>query len=182
MSRDAMERIVASALRDTINQHGPVTSKRIPSAAKRIAGQILNDRMHDPDIVKDVVVHRLQGQLNRLRHGHKRTVEQLQALQEREPVPEPWCVGVVANCKDGRIVVYIEPEDLDLAEGAELNIWPDGYGPPPDGPIIDPGFRGRLHQAMASHCRIHRDLGGCDACEQRVSAVMDLLAHPEDPA
>lgn len=39
---DRIMRMVSGALKDTINAHGPVTKKLIPSAAKRISNQLFS--------------------------------------------------------------------------------------------------------------------------------------------
>jgi hypothetical protein len=43
MNRDRVQRIIAGALRSTIDAHGPVTLDWIDSASKRIANQLLGD-------------------------------------------------------------------------------------------------------------------------------------------
>lgn len=39
--RDWMERAVAGALRQAIRAHGPITADLVPSASKRIVGQLV---------------------------------------------------------------------------------------------------------------------------------------------
>jgi hypothetical protein len=39
-SQEKLHKIIAGALRDSINMHGPINKRDIGSAAKRIAGQL----------------------------------------------------------------------------------------------------------------------------------------------
>lgn len=40
LKADKVYRVVATALEETLRHHGPIEEKHIPSATKRIAGQI----------------------------------------------------------------------------------------------------------------------------------------------
>jgi hypothetical protein len=58
-------------------------------------------------------------------------IDRLQAEIDRcrAATPTPLLEATVVEADRGRLVVYVDPDDVELRQGEELAIWPAYYGP-----------------------------------------------------
>lgn len=76
--RERLHGLVRGALVAAIHDHGPVTIDNVDSAAKRVAGQLVNEAHALADAA---VLERFHKRYASLKHGHQRALVQIEGLR-----------------------------------------------------------------------------------------------------
>lgn len=90
--RKELHNLVERTLRAAIKDHGPIESYNASSAAKRIAGHLVDSQWDT--LAGAAAVERLHKRIAEMKHGHARTLDENRRLKERLAALEPYLIDL----------------------------------------------------------------------------------------
>ncbi len=129
---DRTTRSVTGALQSAINEHGPITSKNLPSAVKRIVAQLRSAAENaslilpdsNPDGLLRAAVDAANKRTQKLRHGHEMLIERHRRLRDHADAHRDDAARL-AEILDLALCYVVVPDNLrysfDQAVGSAVN-------------------------------------------------------------